>query len=121
MSSRGKQAHTKSIDIQRLERDERKKKREEICNLWNSQKSNRKMIKEGKTDKECEHSESETNRLDLAITTTTVTPDRSSDVEFIETRLNSYKLKDGTESMDYEESGPTIHTSPVPKTSPRIK
>jgi hypothetical protein len=38
------------------------------------------MIKEGKIDKECEHSESKTNQPDLAITTTTMTPDRSSDV-----------------------------------------
>jgi hypothetical protein len=121
MSSRGKQEHKKSIDIQRSKRDKRKKKREEICNLWNSQKSNRKIIEEGKPDKECEHSESETNRPDLAITTATVTPDRSSDVEFIEARLNSYQPKDKPESMDYEESGPTIHTSPVPETSLRIK
>ena len=121
MSSRGKQAHKKSTDIQRLEKDERKKKREEIFNLWNSQKSNRKMIEEVKTDKECEHSESETNRLDLAITTTTVTPDRSSDVEFIEARLNAYEPKYEPESMDYEESGPVIRTSPTPETSPQIK
>ena len=114
MLLRGKQAHKQSTNIQRLERNKRKKKREEICNLWNSQKSNRKMIEEGKTDKECEHSESETNRPDLAITTAMMTPDRSSDVEFIEARLNSYQPKDELESMDYEYSGPMIRTSPVP-------
>jgi hypothetical protein len=121
MLLRGKQAHKQSTNIQRLERNKRQKKREEICNLWNSQKSNRKMIEEGNLDRECENSKSEMNRPDLEITTTAVTLDRSSDVDFIEARLNAYQLKDEPESMDYEETGPMIHTSPAPETSPRIK
>jgi hypothetical protein len=118
MSSRGKQAHKKSTDIQRLEWDKRKKKREELCNLWNSQKSNRKMIGEGHPDRAREQSESEMNRPELEITTAAMTPERSSDVELIEARLNAYQPEDEPESMDYEESGPMIHTSPHARNQP---
>jgi hypothetical protein len=94
MSSRGKQAHKKSTDIQRLEWDKRKKKREELHNLWNSQKLNRNILREGQPDIVHEKSDSEANRPDLAITTAAMTPERSSDVELIETRLNSYQPED---------------------------
>jgi hypothetical protein len=113
MSSRGKQAHKQATDIQRLERDKRKKKREELCNLWYSQKSNRKMIREGHPDRVCEQSESEINRPEMEITTVAVTPDRRSDAQLIEARMNSYQLEDQPESMDYEDSGPMICSSPI--------
>ena len=76
------------------------------------------MIEKGKPNRECDHSKYETNRPDLEITTNAVILDRSSDVEFIEARLNAYELKYEPESMDYEESGPMIHTYPAPKNSP---
>jgi hypothetical protein len=76
MSSRGKQAYKQSIDIQRLERDKRKKKREELCNLWNNQKSNRKMIGEGQPDRVREQFESEMNRPELEITTAVQRPSK---------------------------------------------
>lgn len=120
MSLGGKQAQKQAIDIQRLEQDKRKKKREELRNLWNSQKSNRKMFGEGQPDRAREQSESEINRLELAITVVAATPDRRSDAQLIEARMNSYQPEDQPESMDYEESGPMIRSSPVLETRPRI-
>lgn len=120
MSLGGKQAQKQAIDIQRLEQDKRKKKREELRNLWNSQKSNRKMFGEGQPDRAHEQSESEINRLELVITVVAATPDRRSDAQLIEARMNSYQPEDQPESMDYEESGPMIRSSPVLETRPRI-
>jgi hypothetical protein len=116
MSSRGKQSHKKSTDIQKIERDKRKQKREELCNQWNNKKSNRKMFGEGHPDRAREQSESDIDRPELAIATASVTPDRSSDAQ-----LEHPSTDDEPESMDYEESGPTLRTSPTPETSPRIR
>jgi hypothetical protein len=56
MSSKGKKIYKQAPNIQKLERDKRQKKREEIRNLWNNQKSNRKMVREDKPDIVCEKS-----------------------------------------------------------------
>jgi hypothetical protein len=109
MSSRGKQSHKKSVDIQKIEWDKRQQKREELCNQWNKKKSNRNMSGEGHPDRACEQSESDRDRPELATTTAVVTPDRSSDAQ-----LNIHQPVDEPESMDYEESGPTLRTSPTP-------
>jgi hypothetical protein len=74
MLSRGKKTYKKSIDIHRLERDKRKKKREELPNLWSIQKSNRNMIKEGHLGRVCEKYESEMNQPELEIKIVAVTP-----------------------------------------------
>jgi hypothetical protein len=118
MSSRGKQAHKKDNDIQKLEWDKRKNKREDFCNMWYSQNSNRKMVYEGQPDRAHEQSQSEMNRPELEITTVVVTPDIRSDIQLIEDRRNSYQLEDKPHSMDYEYSGPNIRSSLIPKNSP---
>jgi hypothetical protein len=116
MSSRGKQAHKKSMDIQKIERDKRQQKREELHNQWNKKNSNRKMSGEGHPVRAHEKSESDRDRPELATTTVVTTPDRYNDAQ-----LNFHQPVDEPESMDYEESGPTLRTSPTPETSPRIR
>jgi hypothetical protein len=74
MSSRGKKMNKKSTDIQRLEWGKRKNKREEIHNLWNNWKSNRKMVGEYQPDRAHEQSESEINQPEMAITTVRRSP-----------------------------------------------
>jgi hypothetical protein len=121
MSSRGKKIYKQMTDIQKLERDKRKKKREEIHNMWNNQNSNRKIVGEDHPDRACEQSESDMNRPDLEITTVATTPDRSNEVQLIEASMGTHQLEDQPKSMDYEDSGPTICTPPVQVTSPQIK
>jgi hypothetical protein len=48
--------------------------------MWHSQNSNRKLVGEVHPDRACEKSESDMNRPDLEITTTTTTLDRSNEV-----------------------------------------
>jgi hypothetical protein len=116
MSSRGKQAHKQSVDIQKIEWDKRQQKREELRNQWNNKNLNRNMSGEGQPVRACEQSESDRDRPELATTTAAVTPDRYNDAQ-----LNLHQPVDEPESMDYEESGPTLRTSPAPETSPRIR
>jgi hypothetical protein len=95
-----------------------KKKREYIHNLWISQNLNIKMIEEGQPDRACEQSTSEINRLEMEITVVAATHDRRSHAQLIMSRMNSYQLEDQPEIMDYEESRPTIRSSPILETSP---
>jgi hypothetical protein len=67
-------------------------------------------FREGHPDRVCEQSESDRDRPELAIAAAAVTPDRSSDAQ-----LNIHQPVDEPESMDYEESGPTLRTSPTQK------
>jgi hypothetical protein len=59
MSSRGKQIYKQTFDIQKLEWDKRQNKREEIPNMWNNHKLNRKMVGEDNPDRACEQSDFE--------------------------------------------------------------
>jgi hypothetical protein len=74
------------------------------------------MSGEGHPVRACEQSESDRDRPELATATVATTPDRCSDAQ-----LNIHQPVDEPESMDYEESGPTLRTSPAPETSPRIR
>ena len=116
MSSRGKKAHKKSTNIQKIKRDKRKQKREELHNQWNSKKYNRKMSREGHPVRAHEDSDSYKDQLELEIVAVTVTPDKSNDAQ-----LNAHQSVDELESMDYEECGPALRTSPTPETNPRIR
>jgi hypothetical protein len=78
-------------DIQKLERDKRQKKREEIRNPWTNQKLNRKMVGGDQLDRACEQSESERNRPELAITIATTILDRSNEAQLIEASMGAHK------------------------------
>jgi hypothetical protein len=55
MSLRGKQIYKKMTDIQKLEQDKKQKKREETCNMWINQNSNRKIVREDYPDRARDH------------------------------------------------------------------
>jgi hypothetical protein len=42
-------------------------------------------------------------------------------VRYNDGQLNLHQLVEKMESMDYEEYGPSLRTSPTPETSPRIR
>jgi hypothetical protein len=84
MSSRGKKIYKQMTNIQKLEWDKRKKKRDEICNMWNNRNSNRKIVREDDPNRGHEQSESNRNRRDMAIKTATMTPEKSNEVNLIE-------------------------------------
>ena len=67
------------------------------------------MFREVLFDRAREQSESDIDRPELGIAAASATHDRSSDAH-----LNIHQSDDKPKSMDYEESGPTLHASPTP-------
>jgi hypothetical protein len=57
----------------------------------------------------------------MAITTVVATPERSNELQLREASMSAHQLEDQPETMDYEDSGPTLCTPLVQVTSPRIK
>lgn len=74
------------------------------------------MFGEGHLDRARKQSESNIDQPELAIVVALVTPDRSSDAQ-----LNIHQPNDEPKSMDYEESRPSLCTSPALETSPQIR
>jgi hypothetical protein len=79
-------------------------------------KLNRKTYRDGHPDSACDQSESDRDRPELEIVAVVETLDRSSN-----TQLNIHQPIDEPKSMDYEESEPTLRTSPTPETIPWIR
>jgi len=57
----------------------------------------------------------------MEIKTTAMILDRSNEAQLKEASMDAHRPKNQAESMDYEESGPTIHSPPVQATNPRIR
>jgi hypothetical protein len=67
------------------------------------------MSGEGQLVRSCENPESDRYRTELSTSTVAMTLDVCSD-----TQLNFHQPVDEPYSMDYEESGLDLHTSPTP-------
>jgi hypothetical protein len=76
-----------------LELEKRENKREEIHNTWHSWNLNRKSVGEIHLDRAHKYFDTDMNRPDLSITIAAPTPDKSNEVQLIESRMGTHKLE----------------------------